>query len=195
MDVQTLAIPEVKLIVPRRFEDARGYFAETFHAARFAEAGIPGPFVQDNHSLSRRPGTIRGLHSQIAPAVQGKLVRCIRGAIFDVAVDLREGSPTFGQHVSAVLSAENGAQLWIPGGFLHGFCTLAPDTEVLYKVTAPYDRAAERGVIWNDPELAIPWPVDPGEAVLSEKDAALPRLTAAKRAEDWPWFRYHEPFP
>lgn len=190
MDVKTLAIPEVKLVIPRRFEDARGHFAETFHAARFAEAGIPGPFIQDNHSLSRRRGTVRGLHCQIAPSVQGKLVRCIRGTIFDVAVDFREGSPTFGRHVSAVLSAENGAQLWIPEGFLHGFCTLEPDTEVLYKVTAPYDRAAERGVIWNDPGLAIPWPVRPEEVLLSEKDAALPTLAVVRTAADWPWFRH-----
>jgi dTDP-4-dehydrorhamnose 3,5-epimerase len=190
MEVRALAIPEVKLVIPRRFEDARGYFAETFHAARFEAAGIAGPFIQDNESLSRRRGTVRGLHCQIAPSVQGKLVRCIRGAIFDVAVDLRLGSPTFGQHVSAVLSAENGAELWVPGGFLHGFCTLEPDTVVNYKVTAPYDRAAERGLLWNDPALAIPWPVAAEEAVLSEKDAVLPTLEAAQAASDWPWFRF-----
>jgi dTDP-4-dehydrorhamnose 3,5-epimerase len=176
MNVEKLAIPEVILLTPPRFGDARGFFSETFHARRFAEAGVTGPFVQDNHSLSARKGTIRGLHCQIAPSVQGKLVRCLRGAIWDVAVDIRHGSPTFGQHVGAVLSAENWRQLWVPGGFLHGFCTLEPDTEVLYKVTGDYDRAAERGVIWNDSVLALPWPVAPEDVVLSDKDKDLPRL-------------------
>jgi dTDP-4-dehydrorhamnose 3,5-epimerase len=141
--------------------------------------------VQDNHSLSVQTGTIRGLHCQIAPSVQGKLVRCVRGAIWDVAVDIRQGSPTFGFHVAETLSADNWAQLWIPGGFLHGFCTLEPDTEVIYKVTAPYDKAAERAVIWNDPTLALPWPVTPEQAVLSDKDQTLPRLT-----DGIDWFRY-----
>jgi len=135
--------------------------------------------VQDNHSLSRDRGVVRGLHCQVAPSVQGKLVRVVRGAIWDVAVDIRRGSPTYGRHAAAVLSAENWQQLWIPGGFLHGFCTLEPDTEVVYKVTADYDRAAERGVIFDDPDLALPWPIDPGSAVLSDKDRELPRLAAA----------------
>jgi dTDP-4-dehydrorhamnose 3,5-epimerase len=127
---------------------------------------------------------VRGLHCQIAPSVQGKLVRVIRGAIWDVAVDIRHGSATYGKYVAAELSAENWRQLWIPGGFLHGFCTTAPDTEVIYKVTADYDRAAERGVIWNDPDLALPWPVRAQDAVLSEKDQTLPRLAACE-----PWYR------
>ena len=176
MKIERLAIPEVILITPPRFGDARGFFSETFNARRFAEAGVTGPFVQDNQSLSASKGTVRGLHCQIAPSVQGKLVRCVRGAIWDVAVDIRHGSPTFGQHAAAVLSAENWSQLWVPGGFLHGFCTLEPDTEVIYKVTADYDRAAERGVIWNDPALALPWPVAEADAVLSDKDKILPRL-------------------
>ena len=176
MKIERLAIPEVILITPPRFGDARGFFSETFNARRFAEAGVTGPFVQDNQSLSASKGTVRGLHCQIAPSVQGKLVRCVRGAIWDVAVDIRHGSPTFGQHAAAVLSAENWNQLWVPGGFLHGFCTLEPDTEVIYKVTADYDRAAERGVIWNDPALALPWPVAEVDAVLSDKDKVLPRL-------------------
>jgi dTDP-4-dehydrorhamnose 3,5-epimerase len=176
MNVEPLAIPEVLLIVPPRFRDSRGFFSETWNHRRYAAHGVPGPFVQDNHSLSERKGTIRGLHLQIAPNVQGKLVRCVRGAIWDVAVDLRHGSPTYGQHAAAVLSAENWAQLWIPEGFAHGFCTLEPDTEIIYKVTADYDREAERGVIWNDPDLALPWPVSPGEALLSDKDQVLPRL-------------------
>lgn len=189
MNVETLAIPEVKLLTPARYADSRGFFSETWNAARFAAAGLPGPFVQDNHSYSAATGTIRGLHCQVAPSVQGKLVRVVRGAVWDVAVDIRQGSPTFGQHVAAELSAANWQQLWIPGGFLHGFCTLEPDTEVIYKVTAPYDRAAERAVIWNDPTLALPWPVAPAGAVLSDKDQAAPPLTAGTD-----WFRYGDEF-
>ena len=185
MKVERLAIPDVILLTPPRFADPRGFFSETFNAKRCAEAGIPGPFVQDNHSLSVKQGTVRGLHCQVAPHVQGKLVRCVRGAIWDVAVDIRRGSPTYGQHVAAELSAENWCQLWIPGGFLHGFCTLLPDTEVIYKVTGDYDRASERGVIWDDPDLALPWPVAPGAALLSDKDRVLPRL-----ADCAPWFEY-----
>ena len=176
MKVEKLAIPEVILLTPPRFGDARGFFSETFNLRRFAEAGVTAPFVQDNQSLSAKKGTLRGLHCQVAPNVQGKLVRCVRGAIWDVAVDIRHGSPTYGKHVAAVLSAENWSQLWVPGGFLHGFVTLEPDTEVIYKVTADYDRTAERGVIWNDSALALPWPVAEGEAVLSDKDRILPRL-------------------
>ncbi len=176
MTAEPLAIPEVLLIAPPRFADLRGFFSETWSQRRYTEYGIPGPFVQDNHSLSVQRGTIRGLHAQIAPSVQGKLVRCVRGAIWDVAVDIRRSSPSYGRHVAAELSAENWHQLWIPGGFLHGFCTLAPDTEVIYKVTADYDRKAERGVIWNDPDLALPWPVGAGEALLSDKDRVLPRF-------------------
>ncbi len=183
MTVQVLDIPDVKLLTPPRYRDPRGFFSETWSAKREAAGGIPGPFVQDNHSLSVPRGTVRGLHLQIAPSVQGKLVRCVRGAIWDVAVDVRHGSATFGRHVAAVLSAENWCQLWVPGGFLHGFCTLEPDTEVIYKVTADYDRAAERGVVWNDPDLALPWPVAAGAAVLSDKDLVLPRLRDCP-----PWF-------
>jgi dTDP-4-dehydrorhamnose 3,5-epimerase len=183
MQVERLAIPEVMLIVPPRFGDSRGFFSETFNARRLAAAGIDLPFVQDNQSLSRAKGVVRGLHCQIAPHVQGKLVRVVRGAIWDVAVDFRRGSSTFGKHAAAVLSAENWAQLWVPPGFLHGFCTLEPDTEVIYKVTDDYDPAAERGVIWNDPDLALPWPVETSEAVLSDKDGKLPRMRDV--AEAW----------
>ena len=174
MKVERLAIPEVILVTPDRFDDARGFFSETWNQARFAAAGIDGTFVQDNQSLSRDRGVVRGLHCQIAPHAQGKLVRCVRGSIWDVAVDARRGSPTLGRWVAAELSAENWQQLWIPPGFLHGFCTLEPDSEVLYKVTGLYNRDAERGVIWNDPALALPWPVRDGEAVLSDKDRQLP---------------------
>ena len=176
MIVAPTAIPDVKLLTPRRFPDGRGFFSETWNQSRFVEAGIPGPFVQDNHAMSADSGVVRGLHLQIAPSAQGKLVRVVRGAIWDVAVDIRPGSSTYGSHVGAVLSAENWQQLWVPTGFLHGYCTLEPDTEVIYKVTAPWDRAAERGVIWNDPALAVPWPIHPAEAILSDKDRALPRL-------------------
>ena len=183
MNIERLAIPDVILLTPARFADSRGFFSETFNLRRYAEAGIAGAFTQDNHSLSVRKGTVRGLHCQVAPHVQGKLVRCVRGAIWDVAVDLRHGSATFGQHVAAVLSAENWRQLWVPGGFLHGFCTLEPDTEVVYKVTGDYDRPSERGVIWNDPDLALPWPEAADGGTLSDKDLNLPRL-----AECEPWF-------
>jgi len=176
MNVERLAIPDVLLLTPARFADARGFFSETWSERRYASLGIPGPFVQDNHALSIQAGTLRGLHMQIAPSVQGKLVHCVRGAIWDVAVDVRPNSPTYGRHAAAELSAATGAQLWIPGGFLHGYVTLEPGTEVIYKVTADYDRAAERGVIWNDPDLALPWPVTADRAVLSEKDLLLPRL-------------------
>jgi dTDP-4-dehydrorhamnose 3,5-epimerase len=171
---ERLAIPDVILVTPDRFGDARGFFSEVWNQARFEAAGIEGSFVQDNHSLSRERGVVRGLHCQVEPHAQGKLVRCVRGAIWDVAVDARKASPTFGQWVAAELSADNWQQLWIPAGFLHGFCTLEPDTEVLYKVTGLYDREAERGVIWNDPTLALPWPIEAGQAVLSEKDRQLP---------------------
>lgn len=183
MKVEPLAIPDVLLVTPTRFGDKRGFFSETWNQARFAAAGIAGPFIQDNHSLSEKRGTLRGLHCQIAPSVQGKLVRVLKGAIWDVAVDIRRGSPTYGQHAAATLSADNWAQIWVPGGFLHGFVTLEPDTEVQYKVTGGYyDTAAERGVIWNDPDLALPWPVDPAEVQLSDKDTRLPCL---KDCDPW----------
>ena len=177
MKVERLSVPDLILVTPPRFGDARGFFSETFNAPRFAEAGIDLPFIQDNQSLSRERGVIRGLHCQIAPYAQGKLVRCVKGAIWDVAVDARRSSPTYGQWAAAELSAENWAQLWVPPGFLHGFCTLVPDTEVIYKVTDRYDRDSERGVVWNDPELALPWPLSEAEAVLSDKDRVLPRWT------------------
>ena len=180
MNVERLAIPDVLRLTPARHGDARGFLSETFRADRMREAGIDAAFVQDNHSLSRDRHVVRGLHCQVAPHAQGKLVRVVRGAIWDVAVDARRGSPTFGQHVAAELSAENWAQLWVPPGFLHGFCTLLPDTEVLYKVSGGlYDRESERGVAWDDPDLAIPWPVPAGAATLSDNDRALPRWADA----------------
>ncbi|WP_298281473.1 dTDP-4-dehydrorhamnose 3,5-epimerase [Acidocella sp.] len=186
MNIRPLRIPEVKLITPPKFGDSRGFFSETWSAAKLRAQGFDEIFVQDNHSYSATTGTIRGLHCQVAPFVQGKLVRVVRGAIWDVAIDIRHGSPTYGQWAAAELSAENWAQLWIPGGFLHGFCTLAPDTEVIYKVTADYDKASERAVIWNDPDLALPWPVAPGTEALSDKDKQAPKLSALSE----PWFTY-----
>ncbi len=180
MKVEHLRIADVALLTPPRFSDERGFFSETFNAERLATLGIYQPFVQDNQSLSVRKGTVRGLHCQLNPHAQGKLVRCVRGAIFDVAVDARTGSETFGSHVSAVLSAENWAQLWVPPGFLHGFCTLEPQSEVIYKVTGRYERAAERGVAWDDPKLGIAWPFPPDEILLSEKDRVLPAFEAAR---------------
>ncbi len=174
MKAETFDVAGVVAITPDKFGDARGFFSETWNAARFAAAGVDASFVQDNQSLSRDRGVLRGMHCQVGPNAQGKLVRCLKGSIWDVAVDARRSSPTFGQWVGVELSAENWRQLWIPVGFLHGFCTLQPDTEVLYKVTAPYDRAAERGVIWNDPTLALPWPIEGGQAILSDKDTVLP---------------------
>jgi dTDP-4-dehydrorhamnose 3,5-epimerase len=176
LEVQELAIPEIKLLTPKRFHDARGFFSETFNARRFAEAGVDVTFVQDNHAFSDTPGTVRGLHFQSPPHAQGKLVRAVRGAIYDVAVDVRQGSPTYGKWVSATLSAENWAALWIPAGFAHGLCTLEPDTLVWYKVTDYYAPAQDCGVIWNDPELGIDWPITPDKALVSEKDAVLPTL-------------------
>jgi dTDP-4-dehydrorhamnose 3,5-epimerase len=181
LKIERLAIPDVMLIVPRRFGDARGFFAETYTAKRFAEIGVDQSFVQDNQSLSRAKGTVRGLHCQVAPHIQGKLIRVGRGAAWDVAVDIRAGSASYGKWVAATLTADGGEQLWVPPGFLHGFATLMSDTEILYKVTAAYDSRAERGVIWNDRSLAIPWPID-GEPILSDKDKALPPFAAAR---DW----------
>ena len=141
MIVEQTSIPDVLLLTPQRFLDGRGFFSETWNESRFAAAGIPGPFVQDNHARSADRGVVRGLHLQIAPNAQGKLIRVVRGAIWDVAVDIRHDSPTYGRHVGAVLSAENWRQLWVPAGLLHGYCTIEPDTEVIYKVTAPVGPA------------------------------------------------------
>jgi dTDP-4-dehydrorhamnose 3,5-epimerase len=187
LSVRPLAIPEVRLIVPDRFRDERGYFSETYSRRDFAAAGIDDEFVQDNHSLSTRSGTVRGLHYQLAPFAQAKLVRVARGAMLDVAVDLRRGSPTFGRHVAQTLSAALWSQLFVPVGFAHGFCTLEPDTEVVYKVTAPYSRAHDRGVRWDDSAFAIPWPIAAGEAILSEKDRALPLLRDLGDEELFAW--------
>ncbi len=165
-------IPDVILVEPKVFRDERGFFLETYHAEKYREGGIDVEFVQDNHSRSRR-GTLRGLHSQIEHP-QGKLVRAIQGTIFDVAVDVRRGSPSFGRWVGYELSAENFRQLYIPVGFVHGFCVLSDTAEVEYKCTDIYCPEGELSVIWNDPEVAIEWPIS--DPVLSDKDAQNPRL-------------------
>lgn len=178
-------IPEVILVKPKRHEDERGYFVETFHDARFAAGGVVGPWVQDNCSLSRARGVVRGLHFQAPPSPQAKLVRCSKGAILDVAVDIRAGSPTYGRHVAVELTAENGWQLYVPVGFAHGFSTLAPDTEVQYKVSGFYAPDCDRGIAHDDPALGIDWRTAPEARVLSDKDRKLPLLSAAP-----PSFRY-----
>lgn len=167
-------VPDVLLIKPKKFGDARGYFMETFRQSLFEEQAGPVRFVQDNQSLSADLGTVRGLHFQLSPCAQGKLVSCVAGAILDVAVDIRVGSPTYGKHISAELTAENGQQLWVPVGFAHGFCTLEPMTKVSYKVTDYYSAEHDRGLRWDDPELGIAWPVAPEKAILSVKDKNQP---------------------
>ena len=176
MQIAALALPEVKLLTPKKFSDDRGFFSETWSRTTLAANGIVADFVQDNHSLSRPAGVVRGLHFQTAPHAQDKLVRVLRGSILEVAVVIRQGSPSYGGHVTAVLSAENWAQLWVPIGFAHGFVTLEPDTEVAYKVTADYAPACDRGLAWDDPDLGIAWPVTAQTALLSAKDTRNPRL-------------------
>ena len=178
MKITSLQIPDVMLVVPTIHRDARGFFSETFSARVLDEAGISPAFVQDNHSLSVEKGVVRGLHFQLPPFAQDKLVRVTRGAILDVAVDIRAGSPTFGRYVAEVLSAENWHQLWVPKGFAHGFCTLEPNTEVVYKVTDYYAPQHDRGIAWNDPAIGIEWPVRLDEAVLSDKDRRQPDLAS-----------------
>lgn len=183
MQVEPTLLPEVLILTPRRFGDARGWFSETFNAARMAEAGLHHDWVQDNHSFSAAKGTLRGLHYQAPPRAQDKLVRCSRGAILDVAVDFREGSPRFGRWVGVELSADNGRQLLIPKGFLHGFVTLTGDAEVQYKCTDLYSPEHDGAVRWDDPQIAVDWGV--AAPVLSEKDRAAPLLRDAPRPFRW----------
>ncbi|WP_339950775.1 dTDP-4-dehydrorhamnose 3,5-epimerase [uncultured Albimonas sp.] len=176
MDVEALEIPDVKILKPRKFGDHRGFFSETYNKQALAEAGIDLDFVQDNHSLSGEVGTLRGLHFQTPPFGQDKLVRVVRGAILDVAVDLRKGSPTYGKHVAAEVSAEAWNQILVPVGFAHGFITLTPDVEVIYKVTNYYAPAHDKGLLWSDPALGIDWPLPQGGPILSDKDKVQPKL-------------------
>jgi dTDP-4-dehydrorhamnose 3,5-epimerase len=176
MQVQTFDIPGIASFTPKKLGDERGYFAETFRADLFARHCGDYTFVQDNESLSVAPGTIRGLHFQVAPHVQGKLVRCTAGALFDVAVDIRAGSPTYGQWVGETLTPENGRQLWVPPGFAHGFCSLEPDTVIAYKVTDYYSAECDKGLAFDDPEIAIAWPRVADRATLSARDRDQPAL-------------------
>ncbi len=183
-------LPSVRSVVPHRHHDDRGFVSEVWRADVLRSAGIVADFVQENHALSRAAGTLRGLHFQIGATAQAKLVRCSRGAIFDVALDIRHGSPTFGRHVANILSAENWQQIYIPVGFAHGYCTLEPDSEVAYKVTSYYDAAAERGLAWDDPALGIAWPLNRNHVNLSERDRSHPRL--AELPHYFPFARYSD---
>lgn len=177
LSVEPTRLPEVKVISPKKFGDHRGFFSETYNRESLAAAGVTMDFVQDNHSLSAAVGTLRGLHFQSVPFAQDKLVRVTRGRILDVAVDIRRSSPRFGQHVAVELSAGNWKQLLVPVGFAHGFVTLEPDTEVLYKVTAFYSPEHDHGLAFDDPALAIDWQLPHGELTLSDKDRRHPRLS------------------
>lgn len=187
MQVIETDLPGVLLVEPVRHGDHRGFFAETWNRDRFVAHGIDADWMQDNHSRSAAAGTLRGLHFQAPPHAQAKLVRCVRGAIVDVAVDIRTGSPTFGRHVAFELSEENFRQLFVPRGFAHGFVTRTPDAEVLYKVDAGYAPEHDLGLAWNDPDLGIDWGVDADSVTLSEKDRRHPRL-----AELGEVFRYED---
>ena len=176
MKIKDTALQGVKLITPRRFADQRGFFAETWNANVFAEAGIELEFMQDNHSISKTTGTVRGLHFQAPPYCQAKLVRCGKGRLFDVAIDIRKGSLTYGKWVGYELSSENGLQVLIPSGFAHGFMTLEPSTEIAYKCSNFYFPKAEGTLRWDDPAIGIEWPLSVIAPALSEKDAATPSL-------------------
>ena len=186
MKMMATALDEVKVYLPKRHPDARGFFSEWYNARDLAAVGLDRKFLQDNIVLSRQAGTIRGLHFQTPPHAQAKLVGVLRGAAFDVVVDIRAGSPTFGRHVSVELNAELGNQVFVPEGFAHGICNLVPDTLVGYKVTDYFDAACDRGIAWDDPALGIAWPVEAERAHLSDRDRHLPKLAAL----DPPPFRY-----
>jgi dTDP-4-dehydrorhamnose 3,5-epimerase len=182
-----LAIPGLLLLTPKKLGDQRGFFSETFREDLFGyEVKTPVSFVQDNHVYSAQKGVLRGLHFQLPPHAQGKLIRCTRGRIRDVGVDIRMGSPTFGQHVAVELSESNWKQLWVPAGFAHGYITLEDHCEVIYKVTAYYAPKCDRGIAWDDPSLAIDWQLPGDEITLSDKDRKQPRL-----AEISPAFHYN----
>lgn len=185
MDIIPLKIPGVMLITPRHIGDERGYFAEIFRASQFAQVCGDWTFVQDNESRSAKAGTVRGLHFQAEPHSQGKLLRCTAGALFDVAVDIRRASPTYGQWVSETLTPENGKQLWVPPGFAHGFCSLEPDTVVCYKVTSYYNAESERGLAWDDPAIGVTWPSVANPETLSGKDRAQPLLADLPEFFSW----------
>lgn len=169
-------LSDVLLLEPERFEDHRGHFSEFYSEHRFKSLGLHTGFVQDNVSHTEKKGTVRGLHFQTAPKAQIKLVRVLRGKVWDVVVDIRPGSPTYGQYDAAELDDHSGKQLYIPAGFAHGLCTLEDQTDVLYKVSELYSPEHDKGIFWNDPSLSIPWPVDAGDVILSDRDRKLPLL-------------------
>jgi dTDP-4-dehydrorhamnose 3,5-epimerase len=179
MRIERFAIPDVLLVTPHPHPDTRGVLSEVFRADLLAESGVDEPLVQENQVFTHRAGTLRGLHFQAPPHAQGKLVRCVRGSVWDVALDIRVGSPTFGRAVAAELSASNGQQMWVPVGFAHGYLTLEDGCEVVYKLSAYHDLASERGIAWDDPALAIDWRLDGAAPILSAKDLGLPRLADA----------------
>jgi dTDP-4-dehydrorhamnose 3,5-epimerase len=185
MQVEETGLPGVLLITPRRFGDHRGFFSESWSRAGLAGQGIEIDFVQDNHSLSRQAGTVRGLHFQAPPRAQAKLVRCGRGALYDVAVDIRRGSPTWGRWVGYELSFENGRQLLIPAGFAHGFMTLSDETEIVYKCSDGYAPDTEGALLWSDPAIGIDWPLKDLAPVISDKDAAAPGLAGFDSPFTW----------
>jgi dTDP-4-dehydrorhamnose 3,5-epimerase len=176
VNLRPLSLPGVGLIAGTRISDGRGYFAECYVRADFVAAGLTNDFIQDNQSCSTASGTVRGLHFQSPPFAQAKLVRVLKGRVLDVVVDLRRSLPTYGRHLAVEISEESGEQLYVPAGFAHGFCTLEPDTVVLYKVDSVYSPNHDRGINWADPDLGIAWPVRESDAVMSDKDRALPRL-------------------
>lgn len=180
MKIEALEIADVKVLTPGKFGDARGFFSETWNKKVLADLGLEADFVQDNHAFTAAKGTVRALHFQRPPMAQDKLVRVVRGSILDVAVDLRKNSPAFGRHVKAVISAGNWQQIWVPKGFAHGYVTLEPDTEVIYKVTEFYSPVHDAGIQWDDPALGIDWGVTRADAILSDKDTKLPPLAQAE---------------
>jgi len=186
--VRAEGLSAVRVIVPRRHQDGRGFFSEVWREDDLHDAGIIARFVQENQSFSHERGTIRGMHFQIGESAQAKLIRCTRGSIFDVVVDIRHGSPNFGRHAAFVLSAENWKQLYVPIGFAHGYCTLDASTEVIYKVTAYYDRDREGGIVWDDPQIGIEWPATPDTATVNERDRQFPPL--AQLPKLFPFARY-----
>jgi dTDP-4-dehydrorhamnose 3,5-epimerase len=186
LKVEKTGLDGVLVLTPRRFGDDRGFFSESWNRRTLAENGVFLPdFVQDNHSMSHQPGTVRGLHYQAPPHAQGKLVRCGRGRLYDVAVDFRRGSPSFGRWVGVELSFENGRQLWIPAGFLHGFVTREPDTEIIYKCTDHYAPDCDGAVRWDDPDIGIDWGLGDTAPLLSPKDAAAPLLSQVPSPFEW----------
>lgn len=186
LDVRALELDGVKEIIPARFGDHRGFFTESYNHTRFVEHGVDFNWVQDNHSFSKEKGVLRGLHYQTPPVAQDKLVRVVTGAVFDVAVDIRTGSPTFGKWVGVTLSAEAGNQLLVPAGFAHGFMTLTPDVHMIYKVSAPYSRDHDRSIRFDDADINVDWPLDGLEPVLSEKDMAAVSLKDAETGFSYP---------